>query len=89
MSSKAKTAQGVARKFLSTVVPGVVKPLHSLWNEVIGFLFLVLALLAGRPVWQAYQENDLTKLVLSGFFGFVMLGFGIHSFVKARRISRT
>ena len=42
MSSRAKAAKGIARKFIDNVVPGIIKPVHSLWNEVIGFLFLVL-----------------------------------------------
>src|SRR5574338_151726 len=46
MSSKTKSARGIARKFLANVVPGLVKPVHSLWNEVIGFLFLVLGVIA-------------------------------------------
>ena len=89
MSSKTKTAQGIARKFVSHVVPGLVKPVHSLWNEVIGFLFLVLGVVAIRPIWQAWREEDLTKLVLSGLFSLIMISFGIHGFWKARRIARS
>lgn len=89
MSSRAKAAKGIARKFIDNVVPGIIKPVHSLWNEVIGFLFLVLGVMAIRPVWQAWREEDFTKLALSGFFSLVMLSFGVHGFVKARRISRS
>lgn len=89
MSSKTKTAQGIARKFVANVVPGLVKPVHSLWNEVIGFLFVVLGVLALRPLWQAWHDEDMTKLLLSGFFCLVMLSFGVHGFWKARRISRS
>lgn len=89
MSSKAKAAQGIARKFVANVLPGIVKPVHSLWNEIIGFLFLVLGAAAVRPVWQAWREDDYTKLALSGFFALVMFSFGIHGFLKARRISRS
>ncbi|MCC7156863.1 MAG: hypothetical protein IT161_19955 [Bryobacterales bacterium] len=89
MNSKTKAAQGITRKFLANVVPGLVKPIHSLWNEVIGFLFLVLGVLAIRPIWQAWREEDFTKLALSGFFSLVMISFGIHGFWKARRISRS
>ena len=38
-------SMGMVSKFLGHVVPGVIKPLHALWNQVIGFLFLVFALL--------------------------------------------
>lgn len=37
-----------AKRFLGHVVPGVIRPIHILWNQVIGFFFLVLAVL--RPV---------------------------------------
>ena len=29
--------------FLGHVLPGVIRPLHILWNEVLGFLFLAMA----------------------------------------------
>ena len=87
--TKTAAAQGVVRKFLTSVVPGIVKPLHALWNEVIGFLFIVLGLLSARPVWQAYHEGDVVKFLLSGFFGIVMLSFGVHGFWKARKITRS
>src|SRR5690349_12868686 len=35
------------RQFLNHVVPAVVKPARTLWNEVIGFLFLCLAIIFG------------------------------------------
>ena len=87
MSSKAK-------KFIQTVLPAVIKPLHSLWNEVIGFLFLAFAALLLRPIWRGYHEVQtdpahLIKFLLTVFFFLVMLGFGLHGFWKARKISRS
>ena len=83
-----------AKKFIQTVVPAVIKPLHSLWNEVIGFLFIALSAMMIRPVWRAYQEIEtdpahLIKFLLIVFFFLVMLGFGVHAFWKARKISRS
>ena len=48
-------------KFLSHVLPGVVRPLHALWNEVIGFLFIVFAVVAGFYVIRAMRgfEGDM------------------------------
>ena len=85
---------GLVKKFFQTVVPGVIKPLHVLWNEVIGFLFLAFAVLLARPVWRSYRELDddpanMGRLILSAFFMLVMLAFGIQSFLKARKISRS
>ncbi len=83
-----------AKKFMQTVVPAVIKPLHSLWNEVIGFLFLALSAILLRPTWRAYHEMGtdpahLVKFLLIVFFLVVMLGFGLHAFWKARKISRS
>ena len=81
-------------KFLSHVLPGVVRPLHALWNEVIGFLFIVFAVIAGFYVIRALRgfEGDiegLFRIVLPALFGLVMGYFGVSSFLRARKISRS
>lgn len=80
--------------FLASVLPGILRPLHVLWNEVLGFLFLAFAVLLLRPLWRGYQEMEVDaahfiKFLLSLFFFCVMLSFGIHAFWKARRISKS
>jgi threonine/homoserine/homoserine lactone efflux protein len=81
-------------KFLSHVVPGVIRPLHALWNEMIGFLFLVFAALSGFYVFRAVRSFDgnlegLARIVFPGLFGLVMVYFGVSSFLRARKISRS
>jgi len=81
-------------KFLSHVLPGVIRPLHTLWNEVIGFLFIVFAVVAGFYVIRAMRnfEGDiegLFRIVLPALFGLVMGYFGVSSFLRARKISRS
>jgi hypothetical protein len=81
-------------KFLSHVLPGVVRPLLALWNEVIGFLFIVFAVVAGFYVIRAMRnfEGDiegLFRIVLPALFGLVMGYFGVSSFLRARKISRS
>lgn len=83
-----------AKKFMQTVVPAVIKPLHSLWNEIIGFAFLAFAAILLRPIWRAYHEMEtdpahLIKFLLTVFFFVIMLGFGLQAFWKARKISRS
>ena len=34
-------------RFMEHVVPGVVRPMRVLWHEIIGFLFIVLAVIFG------------------------------------------
>lgn len=83
----------LAKKFLAAVLPGIIRPLHSLWNEVLGFLFFLLAVMMVRPVWMGWKELDqgpehLLRFLLSAFMFSILLGFAIHAFWKARKISR-
>jgi hypothetical protein len=76
------------------VIPQVIRPIRSLWHEVIGFLFLSLAFLGGLSGFRAARNFDgspehLFRLILTGFFVLVMAGYGISSFLRARRISRS
>jgi threonine/homoserine/homoserine lactone efflux protein len=78
----------------SHVMPRVIRPLHALWNEVIGFLFIVFAVVAGFYVVRAVRsfEGDvegLVRILLPGLFGLLMAYFGISSFLKARKITRS
>ncbi|MCS6951841.1 MAG: hypothetical protein RMK57_02070 [Bryobacterales bacterium] len=84
----------LVRQFLHHVLPGVLKPLRALWNEVIGFLFLALAAI---PIpgtirsWREFAETGegLFRVVLSAIFILIMAWFGISSFLRARKISRS
>jgi hypothetical protein len=82
-----------AGKFVKTVVPGVIRPLRVLWNEMIGFVFLVFSVLAGGSAFRAWRQFDgssdaVMRLALAGFFAFVMAYFGVSSFFRARKINR-
>ena len=85
---------GLARKFLSNVVPGIIKPLRVLWNEVIGFMFLVFAVIFGFSTWRRSQAftgdvGGMVLLVLSIAFVLMLAGFGLFSFRRARKIGRS
>jgi len=80
--------------FVSHVVPGVLRPMRVLWNEIIGFLFVVLAVIAMPSLIRAVRELDtpqgsMGRVILSGLFLGVMAYFGVTSFLKARRINRS
>jgi len=80
--------------FLTHVVPGVIRPMHTLWNEVIGFVFLVLAVVFSAGAIRQYRAltpEDVTvfRLATLIFLPALMLYFGITSFLKARKISRS
>ncbi len=81
-------------RFLQHVMPGVVRPLHVLWNEIIGFIFVVLALWAIPSAIRNMRQYEgsgesLFRVVLSFSFAGLMIYFGITSFLRARKISRS
>ena len=82
------------RKFLTHVMPGIIRPLRVLWNEVIGFIFLVLAIWAVPSAIRSVRQfegdaGSFFRVVLSLSFAGLMAYFGIASFLRARRISRS
>ena len=86
---KIKEARKYAGTFAKHVVPGVVRPLHVLWNQIIGFFFLVLAGMTLPSAIREIRDADARpRLILTAPFILIMAGFGIHSFLKARRLSK-
>jgi hypothetical protein len=92
VAKRSIVAHGV--QFVRHVVPQVVRPIHSLWHEVIGFLFLSLAFLGGVSGYRIYRHSDgsaetFFRLTLAALFVVIMSGYGISSFRRARKISRS
>ena len=82
------------REFLVHVVPAVVKPARTLWHEVIGFLFLSMAVLIGGSTIRILRHfhgdpGDIMRLAMAGFCVLLLGGYGISSFLRARKISRS
>ena len=82
------------RQFLGHVVPSVLRPALTAWNQIIGFIFVVLAMWAatyGVRVLREYNGDpqSILRLLFTGIFVVLMSGFGISSFLKARKISRS
>jgi hypothetical protein len=87
------------RAFLQHVVPAVVKPARTLWNELIGFLFLCLGIVFGIKTGTYIRDfmstppgaatGDLIRMTMAGFCTLVMLWYGFSSFRRARKISRS
>jgi hypothetical protein len=89
-----KNMPGMVNRFLGHVLPGIIRPMHALWNEVIGFIFIVLAIWAAPSAWRNVRLVDgnsesLFKAVISVGFALLMAYFGISSFLKARKITRS
>jgi hypothetical protein len=81
------------RQLLDHVLPAIIRPLRVLWNQVIGFLFLVLALWAVPSAVRSIREFDgdlesIFRVLLTGLFVLLMGGFGAFSFRRAHKASK-
>ena len=75
--------------FLKHVIPAIIKPARTLWNEVIGFIFLCIAGILGFGAVSGWIHHDMTRTLLASF-GVLFLGsYGVGSFRRARKISRS
>ena len=80
----------LGRKLAQHILPGVVRPLHIVWNQIIGFFFIVLAIVPIPSAVKSLHEPDGgPRLALTVPFIILMGAFGISSFLRARRISRS
>ncbi len=94
MQTKTRSPHGtkisVAKKFLAHVLPGVMRPIHILWNQVIGFFFLVLAVLPVPSAIRSWgKEGSGARLALTIPFVLLMAWFGLSSFWRARKINKS
>jgi hypothetical protein len=76
-------------QFIRHVIPAILKPLHALWNEVIGFIFLCMGVIFGFSTARYAMRGDTMRTVVAGIAAFAMLYYGITSFLRARKISRS
>jgi hypothetical protein len=75
--------------FMNHVIPGVARPLRVLWNEVFGLIFILIAVPMGFRAYSAFRDGDAHRLMIMGPFGAMFLYFGVSSFLRARKISRS
>lgn len=79
---------------LRTAFRDAIRVFHTFALEVIGGFFLALAVIGGTSVVQEYrrwvdsQDGAVWRIVLAVLFFLAMLGFGLHSFWKARKIQK-
>jgi hypothetical protein len=81
-------------EFVRHVVPAVMKPIRTLWNELIGLIFVVLAVAFGSQMLRAAMRFDgearaFFEICMSAFLFLLMAFFGFSSFRRARKISRS
>jgi hypothetical protein len=76
------------KSFVGHVMPSIIRQIHILWNQVIGFVFIVLALYGVALAVRSLQKGNGLGLAFAIVWVVPMLGFGISSFWKARKISK-
>ncbi len=79
----------VGGEFVRHIVPAVIKPALSLWNQVIGFIFLCFGITLGGFAIRYATSGDAPRVILASIGALMMLGYGISSFVRAHKISRS
>jgi hypothetical protein len=81
----------LAGKFLHHILPAIVRPIRVLWNQLIGFIFLVLAAFVALGSWRRTASDSQSLLIMVVGFGFAVFlaSFGIASLWRARKISRS
>jgi hypothetical protein len=85
--------KATGKQLLKHVVPAVMKPIRVLWNEVIGFVFIALGVMMGFSTYRNFRDvnehGSPLPLIGGSLFALLMLYFGVSSFLRARRISRS
>jgi len=82
------------RRFLGFVVPAVLKPARTLWHELVGFVFVSMAIAFVFSGFRAIRQFDgspaaVVRLAMLAIGVCLLGGYGISSFLRARRISRS
>ena len=77
----------LVKSFLGHVIPSIIRPIHILWNQAIGFLFIVLAVVFGFRVVRGKESFGLQ--LVGGLFVLLIAWYGVSSFWKARKISKS
>jgi hypothetical protein len=81
------------KHFIRHVAPAIIKPLRVLWNEIIGFIFLSLAVVMGFNTWRNFNEGQNSGnpllLAMGGGFSLMLFYFGVSSFLRARKIQKS
>lgn len=93
-ASRAATKQWLptaqhSKQFVKHVLPATIKPIHTLWHEILGFIFLSFAGIGAFRIYQKFDTMPPVQLVIIGTFVAVMGGYGISSVRKARKISKS
>jgi TRAP-type C4-dicarboxylate transport system permease small subunit len=72
------------------------RPLRVIWNQLICFIFCILAVMGGSWVYREFRKtgppdtlDELLGLAVGAVFAAFMVYFAVSSWWRARRISRS
>src|SRR5437868_2935144 len=74
---------------VAATVASVGRVARKLWLEMTGFLFICLAVIGGAEVWRKWNTHETAKLAAAGAFSVVFLYFGVSSFWRSRRKTKS
>ncbi len=77
----------LVKRFVGHVMPSIIRPIHILWNQVIGFVFIVLATVFGYRVIRGKESAGWQ--IVGAVFVLLIAWYGVSSFWKARKISKS
>jgi len=77
------------REFTKHILPAIIKPARTLWNEVIGFLFFSFAILFGFKTVRYAMAGDTPRLIFAAFCTGLTAWYCYSSFRRARKISKS
>ena len=83
-----------AKQFFGHVMPGVIRPLRVLWNEVLGLVFMIFGMVFAYRTYLFYDESEkglgeLGMTIGMGLFSSMFVWFGLSSFLRAKKISKS
>ena len=83
-----------SRRFLGFVVPAVLKPARTLWHQILGFIFIMMAtafVFSGFRVLRHFDGSPgaVARLAMLAIGVCLLGGYGLSSFLRARKISRS
>jgi hypothetical protein len=75
--------------FFKHVIPAAVRPLHVLWHEILGFVFLAFAAMGAWKLYRSPGALPPVEFILVVVFLAVVAAYGVSSIRKSRRIKHS
>lgn len=77
-----------AGMFTKHVVGSTVRPVHTLWHEVIGFIFMAFACIGAWKLYSSPNKLEPPQFFIALIFIIVVAAYGLSSVRKARQLAK-